>query len=954
VETLLELGLRNAILVTVLAFVVAWLAFLCRRRPAVVHALWLLVLLKFLVPALYPVEIPGLPQFPIKIEQTISQEEFPVTTDGGESSADFDKTVPDEAGGTGVSPVNQDAGPTPSPGEQEPGIPDPALNVKAEGQARQSLPLATPPEESSMIVPAAGTEDEGSIIEDRGSATEDSSDPSRSSILHPRSSGSPPLWTPSWQAVVASIWLTGSFAWLTIVGIRVLRFQRLLRYAKPSSGEIRERARTLAEYLGMQRCPEILLLPAPLSPLVWALGRRARLLIPEALWARLTEEQRQTLLVHELAHLRRGDHWVRRLELFVTALYWWHPVVWWAQQQLRQAEEQCCDAWVVWALPAAGQTYATMLVETLAFLSKTQPALPLGASGIEQVQQLKRRLAMIMNGTAPRAMSRAAFCAVLGIGALLLPLLPTPAQPSPDQQTVAAEDNTLLIGIDQSGADKIVYYLRQGERGEVKKFSDKEGLLREVEKALQGREGVEVRIKAHPETPFEIVRDISENLQKFQGDGRVARLLGEVNDKQAGEEPAPRSPRADGQHGEQTGPGPMSADPRPYGEQAPDLAEQLEAARDEVDLVQAQLAIKKAEIGEAEAQIKHAERTWAKLKDLYDKGGASIQDFSQARSDLELRKAQLETKRAQLREVEVCLSQAARRAERLQARLQRPPGGADKQGLPPGRPVGPGAGLPGRGAPGGPGVGAPGGRGIRGGIPRSPGGPAGGVGGAGGGGPPAAEGGMMPGGGLGRGMAGPGGGMMGPMPGMRGGASMMGGQAGMPGYSASALAPGWANELFEERSWDFGTVRRGEKPSHTFRLTNPVDWNHVVRIKDVRVSAAFVTVVSWTPILSPGDSADINVQMDTRKFSGDKTANIYVQFDQPAQATLRLQVQADSRDTPAFMGMKSMPSEDKPHADSQKIQELERKVDRLIEDMHVLRNALSKEGTDKPPKESRQ
>jgi beta-galactosidase len=37
-------------------------------------------------------------------------------------------------------------------------------------------------------------------------------------------------------------------------------------------------------------------------------------------------------MAHELAHLRRCDHWVRRLELVVTALYWWFPPVWLARK----------------------------------------------------------------------------------------------------------------------------------------------------------------------------------------------------------------------------------------------------------------------------------------------------------------------------------------------------------------------------------------------------------------------------------------------------------------------------------------------------------------------------------------------------------------------------------------------------------------------------------------------
>ncbi len=57
-ETLIHAGLLNALFAALLAVTVAGLAILCRRRPAVVHALWVLVLVKFLVPSVYSVEIP--------------------------------------------------------------------------------------------------------------------------------------------------------------------------------------------------------------------------------------------------------------------------------------------------------------------------------------------------------------------------------------------------------------------------------------------------------------------------------------------------------------------------------------------------------------------------------------------------------------------------------------------------------------------------------------------------------------------------------------------------------------------------------------------------------------------------------------------------------------------------------------------------------------------------------
>jgi hypothetical protein len=150
--------------------------------------------------------------------------------------------------------------------------------------------------------------------------------------------------------------------------------------------------------------------------------------MPAMLLGRLDDQQRATLLAHELAHLRRRDHWVRGLELLVLGLYWWFPVVWWARREIREAEEQCCDAWVVWLLPTAAREYALAIVTTLDFLSGARPAVPLAASGIGPVHSLRRRLTMIMQGKTPRALSLAGFLGVLGLAAVLLPWLPATAQ----------------------------------------------------------------------------------------------------------------------------------------------------------------------------------------------------------------------------------------------------------------------------------------------------------------------------------------------------------------------------------------------------------------------------------------------------------------------------------------------------------------------------------------------
>ncbi len=206
-----------------------------------------------------------------------------------------------------------------------------------------------------------------------------------------------------WPQFGLAVWLAGSLGWFALALMRLGRFRRLLRHARPASARLRERTRTLSQRLGLSRAPEIRLLPGRLAPMLWAAGGQPLLLVPADLLAQLRNDQLDTLLLHELAHWRRRDHWVRALEFVVLGLYWWNPVVWYARRELREAEEQCCDAWVVSTLPGTGRTYASALLDTLDFLSSAPAAVPPLASGLGQVSDLKRRLTMIMRGTTPRA-----------------------------------------------------------------------------------------------------------------------------------------------------------------------------------------------------------------------------------------------------------------------------------------------------------------------------------------------------------------------------------------------------------------------------------------------------------------------------------------------------------------------------------------------------------------------
>jgi beta-lactamase regulating signal transducer with metallopeptidase domain len=257
-------------------------------------------------------------------------------------------------------------------------------------------------------------------------------------------------WRSLWQPALLTIWCAGTFLFWIVAGYRLALLRRLLRHAEPASLPLQAQVIQLAQRLGVARPPGVWLVPMQIPPVLWAVLGSPRLLLPRALWEQLGAEQRRTLLVHELLHLRGGDHWVRRLELLALGLYWWHPVAWWARLELRELEEQRCDAGVVAQLPAARADYAQTLLDTVAFLSRARSAAPVGASSMGQVRVLKRRLTMILHGSTSSTWSRRGAWLVLGLGALLLPWMPTWAQSQPKPAPQQPDRGTAQTGQPES------------------------------------------------------------------------------------------------------------------------------------------------------------------------------------------------------------------------------------------------------------------------------------------------------------------------------------------------------------------------------------------------------------------------------------------------------------------------------------------------------------------------
>jgi hypothetical protein len=108
----------------------------------------------------------------------------------------------------------------------------------------------------------------------------------------------------------------------------------------------------------------------------------------------------------------------------------------------------------------------------------------------------------------------------------------------------------------------------------------------------------------------------------------------------------------------------------------------------------------------------------------------------------------------------------------------------------------------------------------------------------------------------------------------------------------------WAEQLFDGRSRDFGTVPRGPTLSHAFYITNKT--GQPIHIAGIRVSCGCVSAAAQKRDLAPGETTAIVAEMDTRRFSGQKSVTVYVQFDRPRWEEVGLLVQANGRDDVSF------------------------------------------------------
>ena len=255
---------------------------------------------------------------------------------------------------------------------------------------------------------------------------------------------------------------------LTLAGWNVVQMSRvsgLLRRATPGGPRLERLAAQASSWVGTKVVPEIRVVDARVTPLLWARLRRPIVVLPRGLVDQLNDEQVSCILRHEMAHHVRRDHWANASGFAVAALFWWHPVVWWARREMHIAQELCCDALVLSGCDTSRRCYAETLFQTLEFVQAERPLVAILGVKFGPSYSIKRRFEMIANAAYKERGSWWTHALILSV-VMALPCLPVQGEPASDAEQIARQLPARIaqLDIDSATPERVIEVFGKPEK----------------------------------------------------------------------------------------------------------------------------------------------------------------------------------------------------------------------------------------------------------------------------------------------------------------------------------------------------------------------------------------------------------------------------------------------------------------------------------------------------------
>ena len=196
----------------------------------------------------------------------------------------------------------------------------------------------------------------------------------------------------TWQGVVFLVWLTIAGVMGAVLLKRAILARRLVRQARKANLLMNDLLVYCCKCMGVDgRKVQLKISDEGTSPAVYGLFRPV-ILVPRNLAPSLGSRHLRAVLLHELAHIKRGDLWVNWAQTILQIIYFYNPVLWFANKMICKVREQAVDETVLSVMGEKVQRYPEMLADVARLVFK-RPALSLGLMGVvESKDALTKRI----------------------------------------------------------------------------------------------------------------------------------------------------------------------------------------------------------------------------------------------------------------------------------------------------------------------------------------------------------------------------------------------------------------------------------------------------------------------------------------------------------------------------------------------------------------------------------
>ena len=257
-----------------------------------------------------------------------------------------------------------------------------------------AAPGDTPELVSSFEAPRAASRISSSVPAVEAFSLNEASEQTRQERVRPAASFFPVRLPGRWAIFLFAAWVLMVIVMMGRIAWSYCHLRRVKRNCAPLAGPNAEGIKRLLARARSKRRFELRGSEQTAVPMVIGLIEPV-IVIPQALARELTEEEFEQVALHELAHVRRRDDWMKLLQRLIEAFLFFHPAVLWIGRQLNLEREVACDDSVI-SLTGRPRPYAACLVKLLELTTSRQRSL-LAPGAVTIKRQISSRVEMIVD-----------------------------------------------------------------------------------------------------------------------------------------------------------------------------------------------------------------------------------------------------------------------------------------------------------------------------------------------------------------------------------------------------------------------------------------------------------------------------------------------------------------------------------------------------------------------------